>query len=41
MGTQDAPNVCSEGANYQGSCYCYKSCNCNTTESERSKELYG
>ena len=32
---------CSEGADYTGSCFCYKSCACNTTEPEASKRIYG
>ena len=41
LGTAAKPEVCREGASYMGTCFCHKSCACNTTEPEASKRVYG
>ena len=41
MGTEDQPERCSDGASYSGTCFCHKSCACNTTEDAESRRLYG
>ena len=41
LGSEAKPEVCREGASYSGSCFCYKSCACNTTEVESSERVYG
>ena len=41
IGTEAKPERCEEGAAYSGTCFCHKSCACNTTEPEDSKKQYG